>query len=115
MDEVSTPLSTEDPLSVSGTFENDGKMDPHQTSRPVAPELEVGLVQNAEPPNKETLEYLLLERNLSAALDVDMDEVSAASPTEDPRSVTGTAENNGSPSQGGAVTADNEAEEVCGK
>ena len=115
MDEVSTPSSTEDLLSVTGTFENDGKMDLHQTSRPVAPELEVGLVQNAEPPNKETLEYLLLERNLSAALDVDMDEVSAASSTEDPRSVTGTAENNGSPSQGEAVTADNEAEEVCGK
>ena len=81
----------------------------------MAPELEVGLVQNAERPNEETLEYLLLERNLSAALDVDMDEVSAASPTEDPWSVTSTAENNGSPSQGGAVTADNEADEVCGK
>ena len=115
MDEVSTPYSTDDPLSVTGTFGNNGKMDLHQTSRLVAPELEVGLVQNAEPPNKEILEYLLLKRNLSAALNVDMDEVSAALPTEDPRSVTGTAENNGLQSQGGAVMADNEAEEVCGK
>ena len=69
----------------------------------MAPELEVGLVQNTKPPNKETSEYLLLERNLSAALDVDMDEVSAALPLEGPRSVT-----NGSPSQGGAVTADDD-------
>ena len=115
MDEVSTPSSTENPLSVTGTFENDGKMDPHQTSSPVAPELEVSLVQNAEPPNKETLEYLLLKRNLSTALKLDMDEVSAASPTEDPRIITSTAKNNGLPSQGGAVTVDNKAYKVCGK